>query len=78
MEWKAEIKDINGIKQIHWSYGTRHGTYLGDLTEEPKDVVKFIKEQFTKKEIEEIEKEGAKEIPLIDFEKMFEEMTNNE
>ena len=78
MEWKAEYKDINGIKQIQWTCGTKHGTYLGDLSKEPKDVVKFIKDHYGEEEVKKIEEEGAKEVPPIDFEKMFEEMTKNE
>lgn len=77
MKWKAELKEINGIKQIQWSCGTKHGTYLGDLSEEPDDVVEFVKQQYGEEGVKKIEEEGAKEVPPIDFEKMFEEMTKN-
>ena len=77
MEWKAEIQNINGVKQLLWECGNKKGTMMGDFSTEPDDLVAFVKEFFGEERVKEIEEEGKVEIQPIDMEKMFEEMFKN-
>ena len=77
MEWKAEIQNINGIKQIIWEYGNKKGTLLCDLSTVPDDLVQYVKDFHGEEETKKLEEEGKKEPEMIDMEKMFEEMAKN-
>ena len=77
MEWKAEIQNINGVKQLLQEYGHKKGTLLADFSTEPDDPVAFVKDFFGEERIKELEEEGKVESEPIDMEEMFKEMAKN-
>ena len=77
MEWKAEIQNINGVKQLLWEYGYKKGTLLADFSTEPDDPVAFVKDFFGEERIKELEEEGKVKSEPIDMEEMFKEMAKN-
>lgn len=77
MEWKAEIQNINGVKQLLWEYGYKKGTIMGDFSTEPNDLVAFVKDFFGEKRVKELEEEGKVKSEPIDMEEMFKEMAKN-
>ena len=55
MEWKAEIQNINGVKQLLWECGYKKGTMVGDFSTEPDDLVAFVKEFFGEERVKALE-----------------------
>lgn len=77
MEWKAEIQNINGVKQLLWEYGHKKGTLLADFSTEPDNPVAFVKDFFGEERVKELEEEGKVESEPIDMEEMFKKMAKN-
>ena len=77
MDWKAEIQNINGVKQLLWEYGYKKGTMIADFSTEPDNLVAFVKDFFGEERVKELEEEGKIESEPIDMEEMFKEMAKN-